>query len=81
MHAGVEPPLMHDGVSRVARREQHGQSGAKEPDLLCELPSGHSASKDDVGEQQVDAVCLLHNLNCFVTVFSRQNLIAKIFEA
>jgi hypothetical protein len=49
--AGVEPPLMNDGVSRVAGCEEHQ---ATPTGLIGELPPIQPAGKSDIGEQETD---------------------------
>ena len=39
MHVGMEAPLMHDGVARIACGEQHRKCRVNLPDLVGEHPA------------------------------------------
>ena len=61
MHARVEPPVVNDGVSGIAGREQHRQVRTPGESAVGKLTPAHSG-KNDVGKQEVDARSRLEKL-------------------
>jgi alkylation response protein AidB-like acyl-CoA dehydrogenase len=53
---GIEHPVVHDRVARVAGRVEDAQARAQCRRLAGQLPPGEPAGKPDIGEQQPDAV-------------------------
>jgi hypothetical protein len=54
VHAGIKPALMHDGVARIRRGEQHLEVWSAVSRFLSQLPAIHAAGQADVGEKQCD---------------------------
>ena len=51
LDARIEPPVMHDGIARIAGGEQHLQIQAPLSRFLGKLAAVHAAGKPDVGNR------------------------------
>jgi hypothetical protein len=80
LHSRVEPPVMNNGVSRIAGCEEDGQIGAQVGRLQGEHSPVHSLGEDDIGEQDVDPCALSELRQRLHAVAGGEDRIAEIFE-
>ena len=62
LDAGIEPPLMDDGIARIPGREQDFDRRIALARLLGQLPSIHSARQTDIRENDDDLWMGIQNL-------------------
>ena len=75
--AGIEHPVMHDGVARIAGRIEHLEVWPFPARAIGQLPSGH-LRHDDVGKQERDLLIVVEHLHRLLRTDTRtQSLIVS----
>ena len=78
--AGIEPAVMHDGVSRIARGVEHFHLRQSAADFIRQLFAVHAARQHHVGKEQMDGRLDVEKPKRRRTIARLQHAIAKLFQ-